>query len=39
MTAVGRRLTEGGATLAEIRLREPGLRAVFFRVAGREFDE
>ena len=39
MTAAGRRLTEAGVVLAEIRLREPGLRAVFFRVAGREFDE
>ncbi len=38
MTAAGRRLAEGGAAFAEIRLREPGLRAVFFRVAGREFD-
>jgi ABC-2 type transport system ATP-binding protein len=38
MTAAGRRLAEGGAVLSEIRLREPGLRAVFFRVAGREFD-
>jgi ABC-2 type transport system ATP-binding protein len=38
MTAVGRRLAEAGASLAEIRLREPDLRAVFFRVAGREFD-
>jgi ABC-2 type transport system ATP-binding protein len=38
MTATGRRLADGGVPISEIRLREPGLRAVFFRVAGREFD-
>ncbi|MET0555726.1 MAG: ABC transporter ATP-binding protein [Vicinamibacteria bacterium] len=30
------RLAAAGATLVELRLREPGLRGVFFRVAGRE---
>jgi ABC-2 type transport system ATP-binding protein len=35
---VGRRLAAGGVRVAELRLREPGLRGVFFHVAGRELD-
>ena len=33
-----RRLAAAGAPIAELRLREPGLRGVFFHVAGREID-
>jgi ABC-2 type transport system ATP-binding protein len=36
LSALGRRLAEAGLAVAEIRLREAGLRGVFFRVAGRE---
>ena len=28
-----------GLAVAEVRVREPGLRGVFFRLAGRELDE
>jgi ABC-2 type transport system ATP-binding protein len=35
---VERRLAAGGVRVAELRLREPGLRGVFFHVAGREMD-
>ena len=35
---LGRRLGAAGVPVAEVRLREPGLRGVFFRVAGRELD-
>jgi ABC-2 type transport system ATP-binding protein len=33
-----RRLADAGAPVAELRLREPGLRGVFFRIAGREIE-
>jgi ABC-2 type transport system ATP-binding protein len=36
---LGRRLGAAGVPVAEVRLREPGLRGVFFHVAGRELDE
>ncbi len=36
LSALGRRLADAGLPVAEIRVREPGLRGVFFRVAGRE---
>jgi ABC-2 type transport system ATP-binding protein len=35
---LGRRLAAAGVPVAEVRLREPGLRGVFFHVAGRELD-
>ena len=38
LAGVGRRLAAAGVPLAELRLREPGLRGVFFRLAGREID-
>ena len=38
LAEVGRRLTQAGVALAEIRLREPDLAGVFFRVAGRGID-
>jgi len=38
LAGLGRRLAAGGAPIAELRLREPGLRGVFFHVAGREID-
>ena len=31
-------LADAGAAVEEVRLREPGLRGVFFRVAGREIE-
>jgi ABC-2 type transport system ATP-binding protein len=36
LSALGRRLAAAGVPVAEVRVREPGLRGVFFRVAGRE---
>ena len=39
VSALGQRLAEARVPLAELRLREPGLRGVFFRVAGREIEE
>jgi ABC-2 type transport system ATP-binding protein len=36
LAALGQRLAAAGVPVAEVRLREPGLRGVFFRVAGRE---
>ena len=36
LSALGQRLAAAGLPVAEIRIREPGLRGVFFRVAGRE---
>jgi ABC-2 type transport system ATP-binding protein len=36
LAALGRRLAAGSVPVAEIRLRAPGLRGVFLRVAGRE---
>ena len=38
LSALGRRLAEAGLPVAEMRIREPGLRGVFFRVAGRELE-
>jgi ABC-2 type transport system ATP-binding protein len=38
LAGLGRRLADAGVPLAELRLREPGLRGVFFHVAGREID-
>jgi ABC-2 type transport system ATP-binding protein len=38
LTQVGRKLKQAGIEAAELRLREPGLRGVFFHVAGREID-
>jgi ABC-2 type transport system ATP-binding protein len=35
---LGRRLGAAGVPVAEVALREPGLRGVFFHVAGRELD-
>jgi ABC-2 type transport system ATP-binding protein len=35
---IGRRLSAAGVPVAEVRLREPGLRGVFFHAAGRELD-
>ncbi len=34
----GRRMAAAGVPVAEVRLREPGLRGVYFHVAGRELD-
>ena len=38
LAALGHRLAHAQVGVAEIRLREPDLRSVFFRVAGRELD-
>jgi ABC-2 type transport system ATP-binding protein len=38
LSGLGQRLAAGGLEVDEIRVREPGLRGVFFRVTGREFD-
>jgi ABC-2 type transport system ATP-binding protein len=38
VSALGQRLADARVPLAELRLREPGLRGVFFRVAGREIE-
>lgn len=38
LAAVGHRLAHAQVGVAEMRLREPDLRSVFFRVAGRELD-
>jgi ABC-2 type transport system ATP-binding protein len=38
LSGLGGRLQSAGATVAELRVREPGLRGVFFRVTGREFE-
>jgi ABC-2 type transport system ATP-binding protein len=35
---LGRRMAAAGVAVAEVRLREPGLRGVYFHVAGRELD-
>jgi hypothetical protein len=37
--AIARRLAAAGVPLAELRLREPGLRGAFFRLTGRELGE
>jgi ABC-2 type transport system ATP-binding protein len=39
VSSLGERLTAGGLEIAELRVREPGLRGVFFRVTGRELEE
>jgi len=38
LSSLGARLTGAGIAVAEVRVREPGLRGVFFRVTGREFE-
>jgi ABC-2 type transport system ATP-binding protein len=38
LSALGERLTAAGISVTEFRVREPGLRGVFFRATGREFD-
>jgi ABC-2 type transport system ATP-binding protein len=38
LSRLGHRLTEAGVLVSELRVREPGLRGVFFRVTGREFE-
>jgi ABC-2 type transport system ATP-binding protein len=38
LASLSRRLGDAGVTVAEVRVREPGLRGVFFRVTGREFE-
>jgi hypothetical protein len=38
LTEVTGELQDAGLVVDEIRLREPGLRGVFFRLAGREID-
>ena len=39
LPAIARRLAAAGVPLAELRLREPGLRGAFFRLTGRELGE
>jgi hypothetical protein len=39
LSEVGRRLEGSALDVDEVRLREPGLRGVFFRLTGRELDE
>lgn len=39
LPALLHRLEEAGVTVTETRVREPGLRGVFFRLAGRELDQ
>jgi ABC-2 type transport system ATP-binding protein len=36
---LGRRISQAGLAVAELRVREPGLRGVFFSLVGRELDE
>ena len=38
LSSLGNRMTRAGIAVAEVRVREPGLRGVFFRVTGREFE-
>jgi ABC-2 type transport system ATP-binding protein len=38
LSAFGERLKAAGITVAEVRVREPGLRGVFFRVTGKELE-
>ena len=38
LSSLGGRLRRAGIAVAEVRVREPGLRGVFFRVTGREFE-
>ncbi len=38
LSTVGRRLEEAGLPVAEVRVREPSLRGVFFHFAGRDID-
>jgi ABC-2 type transport system ATP-binding protein len=39
LSGLGDRMSAVGLAVAEVRVREPGLRGVFFRLAGRELDE
>jgi ABC-2 type transport system ATP-binding protein len=39
LATFGARLAESGLRVEELRVREPGLRGVFFKLTGREFDE
>jgi ABC-2 type transport system ATP-binding protein len=38
LSSLGERLSAAGVAVTELRVREPGLRGVFFRVTGREFE-
>jgi ABC-2 type transport system ATP-binding protein len=38
LSGLGDRLKAAGISVAEVRVREPGLRGVFFRVTGQEFE-
>jgi ABC-2 type transport system ATP-binding protein len=38
LSAIGRQLEEAGLPVAEVRVREPSLRGVFFHFAGRDID-
>jgi ABC-2 type transport system ATP-binding protein len=38
LSSLGSRMTRAGIAVAEVHVREPGLRGVFFRVTGREFE-
>jgi ABC-2 type transport system ATP-binding protein len=38
LSSLGARLAESGLAVTELRVREPGLRGVFLRLAGRELD-
>jgi ABC-2 type transport system ATP-binding protein len=39
LSELGGRMSDSGLKVAEVRVREPGLRGVFFRLAGKELDE
>jgi ABC-2 type transport system ATP-binding protein len=39
LSGLGDRMASAGVEVSEVRVREPGLRGVFFRLAGRELDE
>lgn len=39
LSGLGDRMSAAGLEVAEVRVREPGLRGVFFRLAGRELEE
>ena len=38
LSSLGPRITDSGVAVEEVRVREPGLRGVFFRATGREFE-
>jgi hypothetical protein len=38
LSAMSERMAEARLAVTELRVREPGLRGVFFRVTGQEFD-